>query len=346
MSQRIDTRVSAEWARRPDDQRFLTVDDLLASVEARRRDSTTEDVALDAMVLQPQDDGAIALTDRDGARGGTLTNWAFGQLCQRAKAPPGYLRRFPAMLAATMLQWSLETHEGSDESNDAKLLIRTNGHRTVAAANSPTYGRIWDRDLVRAVKGNVNLDEWHVPAASYSGTDPKRATTLYASDRDVFLFLVNDSHTVDCGGADQLTRGFYVWNSEVGSAVCGMAGFTLDRVCDNRIIWGQGNFTELRIRHTSGGPHRFVTQAAPQIAAYANAGTGSTVATVRAAKAREVAKGQGWCHGVDAGPWIHPARSWCGVHSGRARSAWLQPPVSVGPRARVDRRGPHHRPHG
>jgi hypothetical protein len=87
-----------------------------------------------------------------------------------------------------------------------------------------------------------------------------------------------------------LKRGFYVWNSEVGSATFGLATFTYDDVCDNRIIWGQADFAELRIRHTSGGPHRFVAQAAPQLRAYGNAGTGDVVATVRAAKAREVGR--------------------------------------------------------
>ena len=291
MSQRIDTRASAEWSRRPDDQRFLTVDALLDAVEVRRYESTTEDVALDAMLVQPGDGGELALVDREGTRGGTLTNWAFSQLCQRAKAPAGYLRTLPPQLAAIPLQWSLETHEGrSDESNDAKLLIRTNGHRSIAAATSPTYGRIWDRDVVRAIKASVDLDVWKVPSASYSGTDPKRATTLYASDRDVFLFLVDEGRPVDCGGGDVLRRGFYCWNSEVGSATFGLKTFTYDRVCDNRIVWGQDNVTELTIRHTSGGPHRFAAQAAPQLRAYANSATTGMVATVKAAKAREVGR--------------------------------------------------------
>ena len=49
----------------------------------------------------------------------------------------------------------------------------------------------------------------------------------------------------------------------------GIATFTYDYVCDNRIIWGQRNFRELKIRHTSGGPHRFVANAVPQLTAYA-----------------------------------------------------------------------------
>src|SRR3546814_4893333 len=44
-------------------------------------------------------------------------------------------------------------------------------------------------------------------------------TTLYASDRDVFLFLVDDTHPIEAGqlpnGEPALYfRGFYRWNSE------------------------------------------------------------------------------------------------------------------------------------
>lgn len=286
-----DTTVSRQWASRPNDQRFLTVDDLFAKVNGRRGECHTDDVALDAMrVVTTPDGNGLGLMDGRGQVAGMLNHWSFGQLCTRAKAPAGYLRTLPAELAAIPLQWSMETHEAaSDEGNDAKLLIRKNGETFVSAITSPSYGRIWDSDVVRAIRDNVDLDAWRVPAASYDGADPLRATTLYASDRDVFMFLVNEEHSIDVAG-ESLKRGFYVWNSEVGSATFGIATFTYDRVCDNRIIWGQNNFKELTIRHTSGGPHRFVAKAVPQLAAYVDSGTAEAAATIRAAKATEVGK--------------------------------------------------------
>lgn len=286
----IDMKVSNQWANRPNDQRFLTVDSLLAKVAGRREECSVRDVALDAMVLEPNAQGTeLMLTDKHSVTG-MLNHWSFGQLCTRAKAPAGYLRTLPAELACIPLQWSMETHEtASNEGNDAKIMIRKNGETFVSAITSPTYGRIWDVDVVRAISENVDLDAWKVPAASYSGTDPLRATTLYASDRDVFMFLVNEENTIDVDG-ESLKRGFYVWNSEVGSATFGIATFTYDRVCDNRIIWGQNNFKELTIRHTSGGPHRFVAQAVPQLAAYVEGDTVQASATIRAAKAKEVGK--------------------------------------------------------
>lgn len=278
--------LNRQWSTRPNDQRFLDLESLYQSVASRRQQSDVMDVALDAMQIRPTDGGDLVLTDRDG-RGGTLNNWSFGQLCQRAKAPAGYLRSLPSQLAAIPLQWSLETHEGGAEANDGKLLIQ--GGNAINAITSPTYGRIWDVDVVKAIRRSVDPTVWKVPASSYSARDPKRATTLYASDRDVFIFLVSEN-AIEAGGGDVLNRGFYCWNSEVGSTTFGLATFTYDYVCDNRIIWGQANFSEIKIRHTSGGPHRFVAQATPQLAAYANAATADTVATIKAAKAREVGR--------------------------------------------------------
>jgi hypothetical protein len=282
--------VSNQWATRPNDQRFLSVEALYEKVRDRRESSRVSDVALDHMQVRPDASGEIMLADTTGENFGQLTHYAFGQLCQRAHAPAGYLRSLPAELVCPTLQWSLETHEAaSDESNDARLLTRINGHRDIAAVTSATYGRIWDADVVRAVIQHVDLDVWKVPAATYGVRDPLLATTLYASDRDVFVFLVNESAGIDADGGS-IKRGVYLWNSEVGSATFGIATFLYDYVCDNRIIWGAKQFRELKIRHTSGGPHRFIAQAVPELKAYAQSSAAIVESTIRAAKAREVGR--------------------------------------------------------
>ena len=62
----------------------------------------------------------------------------------------------------------------------------------------------------------------------------KDTTTLYASDRDVFLFLVDDTHPIEAGrlpngDPDLYFRGFYCWNSEVGSKTLGIASLLSPR---------------------------------------------------------------------------------------------------------------------
>ncbi|MCC0003435.1 MAG: FAD-dependent oxidoreductase [Methylobacteriaceae bacterium] len=84
----------------------------------------------------------------------------------------------------------------------------------------------------------------------------KDTTTLYASDRDVFLFLVDDLNPIEAGrlpdgSPDLYFRGFYCWNSEVGAKTLGIASFYLRAVCQNRNLWGVEDFEEITIRHSN-----------------------------------------------------------------------------------------------
>src|ERR1700688_2797641 len=98
----------------------------------------------------------------------------------------------------------------------------------------------------------------------------KETTTLYASDRDVFLFLVDDTHPIEAGrlpngDPDLYFRGFYCWNSEVGSKTLGIASFYLRAVCMNRNLWGVEDFQEISIRHSKFATQRFAHEAAPAL---------------------------------------------------------------------------------
>ncbi len=120
-------------------------------------------------------------------------------------------------------------------------------------------------------------------------------TTLYASDRDVFVFLVDDTHPIEAGRLpngepDLFFRGFYAWNSEVGSTTLGIATFYLRAVCMNRNIWGAENFQDIRIRHSKFAAHRFAQEAAPALARFANSGTANFVSGIKAAQRQVVAR--------------------------------------------------------
>jgi hypothetical protein len=91
--------------------------------------------------------------------------------------------------------------------------------------------RIFDHELVAAVQriaGNGTGDtRWKVPGGlDWSSTDiynprvdvTKATTTLYASDRHVFVFLVDDLNPIEAeklpdGSPDRYFRGFYYWKS-------------------------------------------------------------------------------------------------------------------------------------
>lgn len=293
------TTASAQWATRPDDERFLSIADLKAAVDQRKAESWTMAGAVsDMRVMVDGNRLTLSATNRMGReiRVADPTHYAFGQLATYAQAPANYLRKLPPELAAINLQWGLEKAPIRDE---ALILGQSNGHEAIRSLTSTSYGRIWDRDVVEAVE-RVNPDgRWQVPAASYATSNPKRATTLYASDRDVFMFLVDPENPIEVPGEKSpLFRGFYVWNSEVGAATFGLTTFLYRYVCDNRIIWGATDVQELRIRHTGGAPERFAYEGQKYLQRYAEESTRQLVEPIQKAQAFEVPqaekKGSGW----------------------------------------------------
>ncbi len=275
---------SHQWATRPDDQRYTSLAELKQAVMQRKRESWTATPTTGSLRVVPAEGGDIGIQVYDGTKGEERvlapTNWSFNQLAQYAQAPAAYLRKLPAELTSINLQWGLERNPLR---SDSLALAQSNGSNHLRAMTSTSYGRIWDHEVVEAVE-KVNPDgRWQIPAASYTTTNPKRATTLYASDRDVFIFLVDPNNPIEVG-QEQLFRGFFTWNSEVGSAVFGLCTFLYRYVCDNRIIWGATDVKELRIRHTGGAPERFAYEGARYLKRYAEESSGGLIAGIKAAQ--------------------------------------------------------------
>ena len=282
----LQKAIHNEWAHRPDDQRFLTLNSLHDYNVAKRAASAEGVVALAAMRLEPSQNGALALYDPTTGAHARLTNWSFGQLCARAKAPASYLRTLPAALAVAPLEYSM----GKDN-EQAKLLLHGKAKELrVNCVSSISYGRIYDSDVTGAILEHVDQNTWKVPSASYAKHDPLRATTLYASDRDCFIALVDDQHPIEAPSGDKLFRGFIARNSEVGLCKFDFIAFLYRYICDNRQIWGGQELFNFSIRHTSGGPARYMQQVRPALEKYLTAGTLGVVDQIKKARALEVAK--------------------------------------------------------
>ena len=298
-------RVSSEWFSRPDDERYLSLDALHDAVRARADRATGRTVETRSLQVEASRDDASRLTlvvpDREEPI--APTHWSFGQMCSLVGAPASYMRQLPAPLAAINLQHGLLSHRGEL----VKTLEAEDGRVELRAVTGPDYGRIWDHELVAAVQriaGNGTGDtRWKVPGLLDWSTmthNPfvevtKDTTTLYASDRDVFLFLVDDTHPIEAGRLpngepDLYFRGFYCWNSEVGSKTLGIASFFMRAVCMNRNIWGAEGFQEISIRHSKFAAHRFAHQAAPALARFADSSPAAFVSGVRAAREQVVAR--------------------------------------------------------
>jgi hypothetical protein len=120
-------------------------------------------------------------------------------------------------------------------------------------------------------------------------------TTLYASDCDVFLFLVDDLNPIEAGRLpdgppDLYFRGFYCWNSEVGAKRLGIASFYLRAVCQNRNLWGVEDFEEITIRHSKFAAPRFAHEVGPALTRFADSSPMSFVNYIKVARERIVAR--------------------------------------------------------
>ncbi|MDE0878514.1 MAG: DUF932 domain-containing protein [Sphingomonas bacterium] len=298
-------RASSEWFSRPDDERYLSLSALHDAVLRRAERATARTVETrDVRVEASRDDVenlALILPGRDQPI--APTHWSFGQLCSLVGAPSGYLRQLPGPLAGINMQHGLLSHR----SELMKTLETDDGRVELRAVTGPDYGRIWDHELVAAVMkiaGNGTGDtRWKVPGILDWSTmthNPfieitKDTTTLYASDRDVFLFLVDDAHPIEAGrlpngDPDLYFRGFYCWNSEVGSKTLGMASFYLRAVCMNRNIWGAEGFEEISIRHSKFAANRFAHEAAPALESFATSSPMPFITGIKAARERVVAR--------------------------------------------------------
>ncbi|WP_024277776.1 hypothetical protein [Xanthobacter sp. 126] len=298
-------RVSSEWFSRPADERYLSLSELYGAVRRRSDRSRTRTVESASIRVEARREAPDRITlALPGAEAPVApTHWSFGQLASLIGAPASYLRQLPASLASINLQHGLLTHRAEQ----VKTLEVEDGRVELRAVTGPEYGRIYDHELVDAVRriaGNGTGDtRWKVPGVLDWSTGiynprvdiAKDTTTLYASDRDVFLFLVDDLNPIEAGrlpdgSPDLFFRGFYCWNSEVGAKALGIASFYLRAVCQNRNLWGVEDFEEITIRHSKYAASRFAHQAAPALERFANSSPMPFINGIRAARERIAAR--------------------------------------------------------
>lgn len=297
----MNMAVSRQWLARRADEKFLSLSDLLAKVQSRRESAIERTIDTRKLgFLAPRNPTSIEQThDLSLSIAGdelAPSHWSFGQLCGLASVPARLMRDLPSQIVSDVLTYRLRY---SRENQEIKLYSSDDD---LWAATGPKYGRIYDEEVVRAVMqvaGNGTGDSrWKIPGVMDWRTmiyDPHApvtpsSTTLFASDRDVFMFLVDDLHPVEIGKLpngepDLIFRGFYVSNSEVGNGALKVAVFYLRGVCQNRILWGVEGFEELTIIHSKNAPSRFIEQARPALESFANGSTEKLIDGVN--KARE-----------------------------------------------------------
>lgn len=288
---------SHQWATRPADERYTSLTSMLDYLLLQRDNSRSMVLASRNLEAIPvSNDPKGLLVSGNGGEGAVATHWSFGQLASRAKAPAAYLRELAAPLAADCINYGLRFMR--DVEDIGVLLTKNDGDTQLRAVTGPDYGRVWNATIVQALVdrfGDGVTGVFKVPGEF--GKDvpiTKDNTTLYASDRDMFVFLADEKNRIEIpnrrnGQPGSLARGFFVWNSEVGARKYGLAMFLFDYVCCNRIVWGAEEYQEISGFHNASAPTRWLEQVEPAITAYANASATPIIAAITGAQQKKVA---------------------------------------------------------
>lgn len=290
-------QASHQWATRPDDQRFTSLVELNDFMNAQRKASRPRIVSSRQLTVAPaseEDHKALCVVGPDGGMV-NFTHYSFGQLAARAGAPAGYLRDLPAPVAADCLNYGLQYSRSIEDLG--VLLYKNGGGPELRAVTGPNYGRVWNSSVTQQLVdrfGDGVTGQWRVPGEFGKRVEvTKQNTTLYGSDRDMWVFLADEENRIEIpnrrdGRSGSLARGFFVWNSEVGAATLGVATFLMDYVCKNRIVWGAEEYQEFKIRHTVSAPDRFFQEIRPAIQGYANSSGKGIVKAVEDARKHRV----------------------------------------------------------
>lgn len=288
-------QANRQWATRPAEERFTSLLAMHAAMTERRRVSRESVLPSRALSAAPTDDNRGLQIIGPSGHAVTPTHWSFGQVASLIGAPAGYLRELPAPVAADCVNYGLKV--ARDAQDVGVLLRREDDGVTLRAATGPRYGRIWNADVLGALIdrfGDGRTGDFRVPGEFGREVEVTKAnTTLYAGDRDMFVFLADETNRIELPGrrdgrTGTLARGFFVWNSEEGAATLGVKTFLYDYVCANRIVWGAHELEEIRIRHTASAPGRFMEEVAPALEAYAQATEGSTLRVIEDARKQRV----------------------------------------------------------
>lgn len=296
-------KASHQWWKRPDDERFTSLTQMKDHFDDVRERSFARVQPGKKLFVEPTGDQAtkegrkeLALLDQYG-QPMVPSHYSFGQLAQRVNAPASYLRTLPAVIVADNLNYGFLTKDEDEVGLYARR--EKDGDRVdLMAATGPKYGRVYNADVLAAVIerfGNGVDGEFRVPGefGRPLAEITKANTSLFAGDRDMFIFLTDEQNKIEIpnrrnGEPGLLSRGFYIWNSEVGAGTLGIATFYFDYICRNRTVWGMDDYKELKIRHTSGAPRRFIEEVKPAVLSYAQSDPMALVQTIKAAQEAKI----------------------------------------------------------
>lgn len=239
------------WSERPADERFSSLNELHTAVAARDAISAERHVEthvypqLHATVTDPKN---LTLTTPRGTDA-SLTHWSSGQLLSALGIPRPFLGLLTPETATEVVNDRIQ-HAPDEIPN--RMLLAHNGETVVRAFHGTRYERLWDSEVTGALL-RLLPPGWHNPVAYDHGKwgAPLVPSGLYASDRDMFAFLIDGGDALDLGPRTKLHNGVFVSNSEVGAGSFEVTRFLFNEVCGNNIVWGATDVVAIRARHTA-----------------------------------------------------------------------------------------------
>ena len=288
--------VHRQWATRPADERFTSIPAALAAAKDVSQRSIAGNIKTHDFEIVPNGEDLVVHTKSADL---SMNNWSAGQVSALSGFPLALAARQPATLAAQNFNWGLRARDNED----VQILTTVQKDRTlqVRAITGPTYGRINDWEVIEALHerfGDGVTGDFRVPGirgTKLAKVTPEN-TTIFYGQQGPFIFLADEDHRIEVkarrdGKPGTLARGFYVTNSEVGSGKLRFGFYLYDFLCANRIIWGMESFTEIAIRHSSLAPHRWMSEALPQIQAFSAQSAKPLEAQIKAAQTHMLGTG-------------------------------------------------------
>lgn len=248
-----------QWAKRPNDERFTSIQSLYDATFAYAKTAAERLVDLRTLRVEAVD-GAVQLVGKGGVPA-KLTHWSFGQLAAKVDAPAHYLRELPATLAVQNLNHGLKKREQENGEEAVNLLFHANNSLLLRAVTSDIYTRVWNYEVAERLL-DLESKGWRpaTPDIRRKNDDPNdpHNFSLYASDHDMFAFIMRPDRTIaEPGNPLGLKRGLIAGNSEVGGGSIWMMQFLYREMCGNHIIWGAEDVFEIRARHVGTVRERF-----------------------------------------------------------------------------------------
>jgi hypothetical protein len=269
-----------QWAQRPEDQRFESLQALYNVTKAYAKVSREAVVPWDKLRTEAHKEDVLIVGQRNTSA--QLSHFGFGQLCGKVEAPAEYLRGLPATLAVQNLNHGLKKRADEFKGSNAQLLFHQNGGLLMRAITTEKYSRVWNHEVIERVL------PWQAIGWEPARPDIRQSMgdfpALYASDHDMFAFLRNKSVVIrEPGNPDGLQRGIIIGNSEVGTSSIWIMWFLYREMCGNHIIWGASQVKEIRFKHVGDVRNRFAVHEAV-LKEYANSSVSDEEAKIKSLK--------------------------------------------------------------